>query len=99
MAWYNREHGAASAVPVAHWTLFAALVDFSRPGAIEVFINPEAIETLEEIMARRGYLDGPEMARSFRMLRSNTLIWHYFVHSYLYGEAPPAFDVLTGTPT
>jgi len=94
MAWYNREHEKASAVPVAHWTLFASLVDFSRPGAIEVFINPETIETLEEIMARQGYLDGREMGRSFRMLRSNSLIWHYFVHSYLYGEAPPAFDVL-----
>jgi len=28
------------------------------------------------------------------MLRPNSLIWHYVVHSYLYGEALPAFDVL-----
>jgi poly[(R)-3-hydroxyalkanoate] polymerase subunit PhaC len=94
MAWLNREHGKASAVPVAHWTLLASLVDFSRPGAIEVFINEETIETLETIMAQQGYLDGREMGRTFRMLRSNSLIWHYFVHSYLYGEKPPAFDVL-----
>jgi polyhydroxyalkanoate synthase len=94
MAWFNREHASAGAVPVAHWTLLASLVDFSRPGAIEVFINEETIETLEGIMAEQGYLDGREMGRTFRTLRSNSLIWHYYVHSYLYGEKPPAFDVL-----
>ena len=62
--------------------------------SIEVFIDEHTIETLEKIMARQGYLDGREMARSFRMLRSNPLIWHYVVHNYLYGETPPAFDVL-----
>ena len=93
MAWANRKF-AEDEVPVAHWTLFASLVDFSRPGAIEVFIDEHTIETLEKIMARQGYLDGREMARSFRMLRSNPLIWHYVVHNYLYGETPPAFDVL-----
>ena len=34
------------------------------------------------------------MASSFRMLRSNTLIWHYWVSSYLMGEPLPPFDVL-----
>ena len=34
------------------------------------------------------------MATSFRLLRSNSLVWHYWVHSYLYGEPLPAFDVL-----
>ncbi|MBI4204421.1 MAG: alpha/beta hydrolase, partial [Betaproteobacteria bacterium] len=93
MAWFNREYDP-SKVPVAHWSLLATLADFARPGAIEVFINRETIETLEEMMAQQGYLDGREMGRSFRMLRSNSLIWHYFVHNYLYGETPPPFDVL-----
>ncbi|MFZ5556315.1 MAG: PHA/PHB synthase family protein [Pseudomonadota bacterium] len=94
MAWLNRKHERSEDVPVAHWTLFASLVDFSRPGAIEVFIGPDSVEFLEELMRAQGYLDGREMARAFRMLRSNSLIWHYVVHGYLYGEAPPAFDVL-----
>ena len=45
-------------------------------------------------MERKGYLDGAEMASSFRLLRSNSLIWHYVVHGWLYGETPPPFDVL-----
>lgn len=94
MAWYNREHADAADVPVAHWTLFASLSDFSRPGAVEVFLNEETINSLDQMMARQGYLDGRDMARSFRMLRPNSLIWHYVVHGYLYGEAPPSFDVL-----
>jgi len=94
MAWLNHAHPDDQEVPVAHWSVFTTLVDFSRPGAIEVFIDEGAIETLESMMASQGFLDGREMARSFRMLRPNSLIWHYVVHGYLYGEPPPAFDVL-----
>lgn len=93
MAWANRRF-AADKVPVAHWTLFTTLVDFAHPGDIDVFISEEAISALEESMAKKGYLDGAEMATSFRMLRSNPLIWHYWVHSYLLGEPLPPFDVL-----
>jgi polyhydroxyalkanoate synthase len=94
MAWYNAEFPDAGKVPVAHWTLLTTLVDFSRPGGIEVFLNEETINSLDSMMAQQGFLDGRDMARAFRLLRSNSLIWHYFVHNYLYGETPPAFDVL-----
>lgn len=93
MAWANRRL-AAEAMPVAHWTLFTTLTDFSHPGDIEVFIDEASIRALEDAMARKGYLDGGEMAASFRLLRSNSLVWHYWVHSYLLGEPLPPFDVL-----
>ena len=93
MAWAAR-HYTAKTLPIAHWTLFTTLTDFSKPGDIDVFIDEGAVAALEEKMAKRGYLDGDEMASSFRLLRSNGLIWHYFVHSYLYGEPLPPFDVL-----
>jgi polyhydroxyalkanoate synthase len=93
MAWANRHYGAAK-MPVAHWTLLTALTDFSQPGDLEVFIDEAAITGLEKKMNKTGFLSGDDMATSFRLLRSNSLIWHYFERSYLYGEPLPPFDVL-----
>lgn len=93
MAWANR-HFAAEEIPVAHFTLFTALVDFHKPGDIEVFVDEGSIRFITQNMERKGYLDGAEMAASFRLLRSNSLIWQYVVNGWLYGESPPAFDVL-----
>ena len=94
MAWLNREYEDKPGMPVASWTLLASLVDFSRAGEIETFLNEEGLRKVEEVLARKGYLDGREMSLTFRLLRPNSLIWHYFVHNYLYGESPPALDVL-----
>ncbi len=93
MAWAARHYGD-DAVPVRDWTLLTTLVDFHKPGDIEVFIDAQTVDHLTEQMAKQGYLDGKDMAASFRLLRSNSLIWHYVVQGWLYGEAPPAFDVL-----
>lgn len=93
MAWANR-HYSKAAMPVASATFFTTLVDYHRPGDIEVFLDKGTIDWLIQSMEKKGYLDGQEMASAFRLLRSNSLIWHYVVHGYLYGEKPPAFDVL-----
>ena len=94
MAWLNREKGRKGALPVADWTLFTTLVDFEDPGDIQVFVDERSVAYLTEKMNEQGYLDGSEMGWSFRMLRSNSLIWRYVVNNYLLGEEPPAFDVL-----
>ncbi len=93
MAWANRHFGE-SAMPVSDWTLLTTLVDFRKPGDIEVFIDEGSVRYLCNNMARTGYLDGAQMASAFRLLRSNSLIWHYVEHGWLYGEPPPSFDVL-----
>jgi len=93
MAWASRHYTVATN-PVAHWTLLTTLTNFAKPGDIDVFIDEGAIAALEKKMAKAGFLDGSDMATSFRLLRSNSLIWHYFEHSYLLGEELPAFDVL-----
>jgi polyhydroxyalkanoate synthase len=93
MALLNRKFKAAE-VPVAHWTLLASLADFSRPGEIEAFINENSLATIDELMSKQGYLDKQQLSSAFRMLRPNSLIWHYVVHKYLYGETPPSLDVL-----
>ena len=93
MAWANA-HFAKKDVPVESVTLLTTLVDYHKPGDIEVFLDEGSFKWLEKSMAEKGYLDGKEMASAFRLLRSNSLVWHYVVRGYLFGEAPPAFDVL-----
>lgn len=94
MAWLAAEHADPADSPVADWTMLAALADFRIPGDIEVFLGDKGIAAVERLMESQGYLDGRDMARTFRMLRPNSLIWHYYVHNYLYGEELPTFDVL-----
>ncbi len=75
-------------------TFFTTLVDFREPGELGVFIDEEQLATLEEAMARRGYLDGAEMATTFNLLRANDLIWSFVVNNYLLGKEPFPFDLL-----
>ncbi len=76
-------------------TFFAAQVDFSEPGELEVFIDDEQLAAMEAMMrANGGYLDGQSMATTFNMLRSNDLIWSFVVNNYLMGRDPMAFDLL-----
>ena len=80
---------------VASATFFAAQVDFSEPGELEVFIGEEQIRQLDERMRDGGgFLDGKDMATTFNMLRANDLIWSFVVNNYLLGKSPPAFDLL-----
>ncbi|MGD2076687.1 MAG: alpha/beta fold hydrolase [Gammaproteobacteria bacterium] len=94
LAWLSRETQPDNRAVVEHATLLTTLVEFSRPGDIDVFLDAESLDAIEALMAPSGYLDGKCMAASFRLLRSNSLIWRYWVHNYLYGETPPPFDVL-----
>jgi polyhydroxyalkanoate synthase len=62
--------------------------------ALGLFASEEAIEAARRHSHVRGVLEGKEMARVFSWLRPNDLIWNYWVHNYLLGQEPPAFDVL-----
>lgn len=75
-------------------TFFTALLDFSEPGDLGVFIDEAQLENLDAMMAEQGYLDGNEMATTFNMLRANDLIWSFVVNNYLMGRSPMAFDLL-----
>ena len=75
-------------------TFLASLIDFEEPGELGVFIDEEQLAAMDESMARRGYLEGREMATTFNMLRANDLIWSFVVNNYLMGKEPFPFDLL-----
>jgi polyhydroxyalkanoate synthase len=75
-------------------TYFVALLDFSIPGELGVFIDEQQVENLERRMNERGFLEGSEMAGTFSMLRSNDLVWSFVINNYLMGKEPFPFDLL-----
>ncbi len=74
-------------------TFLATLIDFTDPGEIEVFIDEPQLSALEQKMHKDGYLDGRVLMTTFNMLRANDLFWSYYIHNYLCGKAPHAFDI------
>ena len=75
-------------------TFFVTMMDFQEAGELGVFIDEEQLQSLEEKMNKRGYLEGSEMATTFNMLRANDLIWSFVVNNYLLGNDPFPFDLL-----
>src|SRR5262245_39620631 len=79
---------------IAAGTFFTAQVDFTEPGELGVFIDEDQLASVEELMSKKGYLEGSEMATTFNMLRANDLIWSFVVNNYLMGKDPFPFDLL-----
>ncbi|HYZ26843.1 MAG TPA: alpha/beta fold hydrolase, partial [Geminicoccaceae bacterium] len=79
---------------IAAASFFTALTDFAHPGELGVFIDEEQLAAMDQMMAKRGYLEGREMATTFNMLRANDLIWSFVVNNYLLGKEPFPFDLL-----
>lgn len=94
MAWLNRGFVPKRSLPIAHWTLFSSLVDFSNPGELGVFISPKILTTIKSMMRIPGFLDKQYIGMAFRMLRPDSLIWRYHAHNYLMGGKVPESDVL-----
>jgi polyhydroxyalkanoate synthase len=75
-------------------TYLTTMVDFCDTGEVSLFIDEDGIDTLEERINERGFLDGKLVDVTFRTLRANDLVWSFFVNSYLLGKSPKPFDIL-----
>ena len=75
-------------------TLLNTMLDYSQPGALGAFTDERTVARLEREMAKKGYLEGSQMAGTFDLLRANDLIFSYVVSGWLMGQPPPAFDLL-----
>ncbi len=89
-------HMAAKGDPrIASATFFAAQQDFTEAGDLLLFTDESWLKDLEQRMdAEGGVLSGQAMADTFNVLRSNDLIWSFFVNNYLMGKEPRPFDLL-----
>ena len=89
-------HMAAKGDPrIASATFFAAQQDFAEAGDLLLFTDESWLKDLEQKMdAEGGVLSGQAMADTFNILRSNDLIWSFFVNNYLMGKEPRPFDLL-----
>jgi polyhydroxyalkanoate synthase len=79
---------------LASLTLLAAETDFEEPGELSLFIEDAQIAYLEDLMWEQGYLDGKQMAGTFRLLNSKDLVWSRMVEKYLLGEREQVTDLM-----
>lgn len=94
MAWMNTEHKSDETAPVADWSLFSTLLDFSEAGDLGLLISEQSVDSLEELTQSDGYLDSKYLGLTFRLLNSDGLIWRYHINNYLMGQPPPKSDML-----
>jgi polyhydroxyalkanoate synthase subunit PhaC len=95
LAAMNAAHLAASGKhAIGTLTLINTMLDYAEPGQLGCFVDEGTVRKLERRMARKGYLDGADMAGAFNALRANDLIFSYVASNWLMGEQPPAFDLL-----
>ncbi|KAA1251411.1 alpha/beta fold hydrolase [Mycobacterium simiae] len=79
---------------VAGLTLAVTVLDEIRAGLAAAAMSERAAQAAIRVSARKGYLDGRDMAETFAWLRPTDLVWRYWVNNYVQGRKPAPFDVL-----
>jgi len=80
--------------PLASVSLLAAETDFAEPGEMGVLIDESQVTMLEDMMAERGFLSGPQMAGSFAYLHSRELVWSQRLRAFWLGEPNQPNDLM-----
>ena len=79
---------------VAGLNLAVTVLDETRAGFAAAAMSDRAAQAAIRVSARKGFLDGRDMAEMFAWLRPTDLVWRYVVNNYVQGRKPAAFDVL-----
>jgi polyhydroxyalkanoate synthase len=76
-------------------SLIAAQTDFSEPGELGIFIDASELAALDALMWRQGYLDGSQMAATFKLLNARDLVWSRMMSEYLLGRRSKPNDMMS----
>src|ERR1700759_5478694 len=79
---------------VAGLNLAVTVLDETRAGFAAAAMSDRAGQAAIRVSARKGFLDGRDMAEMFAWLRPTDLVWRYVVNNYVQGRKPAPFDVL-----
>jgi polyhydroxyalkanoate synthase len=74
--------------------LAVTVIDNHDAGTATALVDERLMTRAKARSARKGYLDGRDLAEVFAWLRPGDLVWNYWVNNYLLGKRPPAFDIL-----
>lgn len=86
---------------LASVTLMAAQVDFAQAGELLLFVDESQVAFVEDLMWAQGYLDRPQMTRTFASIRAEDLIYTRAVRRYFLGrdDLPTDIGVWNGDTT
>jgi polyhydroxyalkanoate synthase subunit PhaC len=79
---------------VASVTFGVCVIDNEHANVVGAFATEQIKNVALAASAKKGYLDGRDLASVFLWLRPNDLIWPYVVNNWLLGKEPPTFDIL-----
>ena len=79
---------------LASVTLMAAQVDFLEAGELLLFVDESQVAFVEDMMWEQGYLDRPQMTRTFASIRAEDLIYTRAVNRYFLGKDDLPSDLL-----